>query len=129
MTSQRLQLYKCQVCGTIVQVLDGGSGNLVCCSIPMTLQRENHIDAQREPHQLVSRSDDRGLVVRVGDIPHPMEDSHFIEWIEVQARRGVYRQFLQPGQPPEACFDVAFGQSVEVRGYCSRHGLWKGAPS
>jgi len=124
MATERLQVYKCQVCGIIAEVLDGGAGGMSCCGQPMTLLRENTVDAAREKHVPVIEKTPEGVKVKVGSVPHPMEPKHFIEWIEVIAGGKAYRQFLQPGQPPEAVFEVA-DANVTAREYCNLHGLWK----
>ena len=119
-------IYKCELCGNIVEVLHEGEGTLVCCDQPMTLITENTTDAAQEKHVPVIEKSDRGYVVKVGSIPHPMEEKHYIEWIELIADGKVYRQFLEPGEAPEAEFCVAAAQ-VKAREYCNIHGLWKGS--
>jgi superoxide reductase len=96
--TKRLQVYKCEVCGIVAEVLDAGAGELVCCGEPMTLLEENIVDASREKHVPVVTKVEGGLRVAVGSVPHPMEAKHFIQWIEVLADGKAYRQFLQPGQ-------------------------------
>ena len=122
--TERLQVYKCELCGNIVEVLHGGGGELVCCGQPMKLLAENTVDASREKHVPVVEKIPGGLRVKVGAVPHPMEAKHFIEWIEVIADGKAYRQFLNPGQAPEAVFRVD-GKQISVREYCNVHGLWK----
>ncbi len=124
MTEQR-QIYKCRICGNIVEVLHSGKGELVCCGEPMILLRENSVDAAQEKHIPVVERMERGMKVKVGEVPHPMEDAHHIEWIELITGGGVYRQFLAPGDPPEASFDVP-AKKTAARAYCNLHGLWKG---
>ena len=124
MTAAR-QVYKCNVCGNIVEVLDIGEGELVCCDEPMQLQAENTVDAAREKHVPVIEKVDGGVKVKVGSVAHPMEDKHWIEWIEVIADGKSCRQFLEPGQAPEAVF-VITGEQITAREYCNLHGLWKG---
>jgi superoxide reductase len=123
--AKKLQIYKCAVCGNIVEVLHGGAGELVCCGQPMGLLEEKTADATTEKHVPVIENIDGGYKVKVGSVPHPMEEKHYIEWIELLADGGAYRQFLQPGMPPEAIFNVEAG-SVSAREYCNVHGLWKG---
>lgn len=120
---QQLQIYKCALCGNIVEVLHVGGGQLVCCGQPMKLFVENTVDASREKHIPVVEQTAAGIKVTVGSIPHPMDASHYIEWIELVADGQAYRQFLQPGQVAEAIFPVA-ASSVLVREYCNLHGLW-----
>jgi len=125
MATQKLQVYKCNVCGIIVEVLDGGAGELVCCGQPMRQMVENTVDAAKEKHVPVVEAIDGGVRVKVGSVPHPMEQKHYIEWIEVIAAGKAYRQFLQPGQKPEAEFKIKAGDVELVREYCNLHGLWK----
>ncbi len=122
--AEKLQIYKCEVCGNIVEVLHGGAGELVCCGKPMVLFTENTVDAAKEKHVPVVEKIDGGIKVKVGDVAHPMEEKHFIEWIEVISGGKAYRKFLEPGSAPEAEFCVS-GDDVTVREYCNIHGLWK----
>lgn len=124
MATQRLQIYKCEVCGNIVEVLHEGKGQLVCCGQPMKLYEENTVDAAVEKHVPVVEKIDGGYKVKVGSIPHPMEEAHYIEWIELIADGKAYRQFLAPGQAPEAVFMIEAAE-VTAREYCNLHGLWK----
>ena len=123
--AEKLDIYKCNVCGIIVEALHGGSGELVCCGEPMETLEENTVDAAREKHVPVVEKINSGFKVKVGDVPHPMEEKHFIEWIELLADGKAYRQFLNPGQAPEAIFNVQAG-SATAREHCNLHGLWKG---
>jgi superoxide reductase len=120
----KLEIYKCDVCGNIVEVLHGGQGTLVCCGQDMTLQVENTVDAAKEKHVPVIQKVDGGYKVLIGTVPHPMEEKHYIEWIELIADGTAYRQFLNPGDTPEAVFKVDAAQ-VSAREYCNLHGLWK----
>lgn len=122
--SKRLEIYKCLVCGNIVEVLHEGNGELVCCDQPMTLMTENTVDASQEKHVPVIEQIDGGFRVKIGSVAHPMEEKHYIEWIELIADGKAYRQFLKPGVPPEAVFRVEATQ-VSAREYCNLHGLWK----
>ncbi len=122
--AERLQVYKCQVCGNIVEVLHGGKGELVCCNQPMKLMVEGEVDAGKEKHVPVIEKTADGIKVKVGSVAHPMEEKHYIEWIEVIADGKAYRQFLSPGQAPEAIFKIDAGK-VTAREYCNLHGLWK----
>ncbi len=124
--AKRLEVYRCEVCGNIVEVLQGGNGQLVCCGKPMKLLVENTTDAAREKHVPVIEKVAGGYKVKVGSVPHPMEEKHYIEWVELVAGDKSYRQFLSPGQQPEAFFSVEATQ-VFAREYCNLHGLWKGA--
>ncbi len=122
--AKQLEIYKCELCGNIVEVLHGGDGELVCCDQPMKLIQENTVDASREKHVPVIEKTPTGIKVKVGSVPHPMEEKHYIEWIELIADGKAYRQFLKPGQAPEATFNVTAGQ-LTAREYCNIHGLWK----
>ena len=123
--AKRLEVYKCEVCGNIIEVLHGGKGELVCCGKPMNLIKENTVDAAKEKHVPVTEKVEGGVKVKVGDVAHPMEEKHFIEWIEIIADGKAYRQFLDPGQAPEALFSMEAGE-ISARAYCNIHGLWKG---
>ena len=122
--AERLQVYKCAKCGNIVEVLHAGVGELVCCGGPMKLFVENTVDAAKEKHVPVIEKLASGFKVRVGAVTHPMEEKHYIEWIELIADDRVYRRYLKPGQPPEAVFEIT-AQRVYAREYCNLHGLWK----
>lgn len=123
--AEKLQIYKCEHCGNIIEVLHGGKGELVCCGKPMTLQKENTVDAAQEKHVPVREKIARGIKVKVGEVAHPMEEKHYIEWIEVIAGGKAYLQFLNPGEAPEATFAIDTDQ-VTARAYCNLHGNWKG---
>ncbi|HEY3278253.1 MAG TPA: desulfoferrodoxin [Syntrophorhabdaceae bacterium] len=122
--AERLEVYKCEVCGNIVEVLHGGAGQLVCCNQPMMALKENTVDASLEKHVPVIEATADGFKVKVGAIAHPMEEAHHIEWIELIADSKAYRQFLPPGAAPEAFFAVK-AEKVTAREYCNLHGLWK----
>jgi superoxide reductase len=123
--AERSEVYKCELCGNIVQVLHGGAGELVCCGQAMTCLKENTVDAAKEKHVPVVEKVDGGVKVKVGDVAHPMEEKHYIEWIEVIADGSSYFQFLNAGDAPEAVFNLA-AADVTARAYCNLHGLWKG---
>jgi superoxide reductase len=122
--AKRLEVYKCDLCGNIVEVLHGGQGTLVCCGQDMILQVENTVDAAKEKHVPVIEKIDGGYKVSVGSVAHPMEEKHYIEWIELIAGDIAYRQFLKPGDAPEAVFMVDAAE-VSAREFCNLHGLWK----
>ncbi|OEU83603.1 MAG: desulfoferrodoxin [Desulfobacterales bacterium S5133MH4] len=122
--TEKLQVYKCEVCGNIVEVLHAGKGELVCCKQPMKLIVENTVDAAKEKHVPVVEKTAEGIKVKVGSVAHPMEEKHYIEWIEIIADGKAYRQFLEPGDAPEATFKIA-AEQLTVREYCNLHGLWK----
>jgi len=122
--AEKMEIYKCEACGNIIEVLHGGKGELVCCGQPMKLFKENTVDAAKEKHVPVVEKNADGVTVKVGEVAHPMEEKHHIEWIEIIADGSVYRQFLKPGDAPEATFNVTADQ-VTAREYCTLHGLWK----
>ncbi len=121
--AKQLEIYKCDLCGNIVEVFQGGQGELVCCGQPMNLQTENTVDAAKEKHVPVIEKAEGGFKVKIGEVPHPMEEKHYIQWIEVVADGKVYTRFLKPGDAPEAffCIDAA---DVKAREYCNIHGHW-----
>ncbi|MEJ5357227.1 MAG: desulfoferrodoxin [Desulfobacterales bacterium] len=119
-----LEIYKCDVCGNIVEVVHGGKGELVCCGQPMKRFTENTVDASKEKHVPVIEKTADGYKVKVGSVAHPMEEKHWIEWIELIVDGKVYRQHLKPGQAPEAVFCIQAAR-VSAREYCNLHGLWK----
>jgi superoxide reductase len=123
--TKRLQIYKCEVCGNIVEVLHERVGELVCCGQPMKLYEENTVDAAKEKHVPVIERIDGGFKVKVGSTPHPMEEKHYIEWIEVIADGKAYREFLKPADEPQATFNISANEVV-AREYCNLHGLWRG---
>jgi len=122
--AKRLEVYKCGVCGNIIEVLHAGKGNLVCCGQPMNLLVENTVDAAKEKHVPVIEKIDGGVKVKVGEVAHPMEEKHWIQWVDIIADGKTYRQYLNPGQVPEAIFNVTADQ-ITAREYCNIHGLWK----
>ena len=123
--AKNLEIYKCEACGNIVEVIHGGGGELVCCGESMILMKENTVDAAKEKHVPVIEKVEGGFKVKVGSVAHPMEAKHFIQWIELQANGKSYFQFLKPGDVPEAVFNVT-AETVTAREYCNLHGLWKG---
>lgn len=122
--AERLEIYKCELCGNIVEVLHGGAGELVCCGQAMALLTENTVDAAKEKHVPVIEKVDGGVKVKVGEVAHPMEEKHLIEWIQIIADGTSYRKFLNPSEAPEAVFKVEANQ-VAAREFCNLHGLWK----
>ncbi len=118
------QIYKCNVCGNIVEVVHNGDGELVCCGQPMNLQVEKtEEEGLEEKHVPVIEKTDTGVKVSIGSVPHPMEEEHFIEWIELITENGAIRKFLNAGDEPEAEFEVG-GENFSARIYCNVHGLW-----
>jgi len=122
--TKRFEIYKCNVCGNIVEVLHEGVGELVCCGQPMDLLKENTTDAAQEKHVPVIEKTAKGFLVKIGSVPHPMEEKHFIEWIELLADGKAYRTFLNPGDKPEAEFTIK-ADKAEAREFCNLHGMWK----
>ena len=118
------EVYKCSVCGNIVEVLFVGGGELVCCGKPMDLMQEKTDDEGQEKHVPVVEKTENGIKVKVGSVPHPMEAEHLIQWIELVADGVSYKRFLKSGQAPEAEFALS-AESVFARAYCNVHGLWK----
>jgi superoxide reductase len=123
--TNRLEIYKCEVCGNMVEMIHTGQGSLVCCGQPMKLMKENSVDAATEKHVPVIEKVDNGYKVTVGSVAHPMEEKHYIEWIELVAGDQAYRQFLNPGDAPEAFF-CTDAENVTAREFCNLHGVWKG---
>ncbi len=121
--AKRNEVYKCSICGLIVSAMHSGAGSLVCCGKNMDLVKENTVDAATEKHVPVVEVGDGTITVKVGDVAHPMEDKHYIEWIEILADDKVYRKYLSPGDAPEAVFNVT-ATDVTVREYCNLHGHW-----
>jgi len=126
MTDEK-QVYRCNICGNMVEVVHIGTGKLVCDGQPMQLLEEKTGDLGPEKHIPVILKTENGIKVKVGDIAHPMEDNHCIEWIEIIAKDKVYRKVLKPGEKPEAEFDIPVEDidEVQAREYCSIHSLWK----
>ncbi|MGB9856762.1 MAG: desulfoferrodoxin [Dictyoglomaceae bacterium] len=123
--TKRLQIYKCEICGNIVEVLHEGIGQLVCCNQPMKLLEEKIEEQGKEKHLPVIERSNRGVLVKVGSVSHPMEDAHYIEWIEVETKESlILRKFLKPGDKPEAEFEVKMENLSIVREHCNIHGLW-----
>jgi len=119
-----MQVYRCEKCGNIVEVLHAGGGELVCCGQPMTRLKENTTDAAKEKHVPVVEKTADGWRVTVGAVAHPMEEKHYIQWIELIADGTCLRAWLKPGDKPEAEFRVK-ATHVTAREYCNLHGLWK----
>jgi superoxide reductase len=122
--TKKYQVYKCNVCGNIVEVLDAGNGELVCCGKPMNLLDEKTADKSTEKHVPVIEKTSSGYKVTVGSTLHPMEEKHYIEWIELTADGIRYKKFLKPGEAPSAEFSLS-ASTVSAREYCNVHGLWK----
>ena len=122
--TKRLEVYKCEVCGNIISIVIARNGTLVCCDEPMKLMVENTVDAALEKHVPVLEKTADGYIVKVGQVLHPMEEKHWIQWIELITDNGVCRRWLSPGDKPEAFFKTD-AQPLYVREYCNLHGFWK----
>lgn len=122
--TKRSEVYQCGLCGNIVEVLHQAAGKLVCCGQAMNLLEENTKDAATEKHVPVITKIEGGYKVTVGEVLHPMQPEHFIEWIELIAGDEIQRKYLKPGDTPEAIF---YTQATEVfaREFCNLHGNWK----
>jgi len=122
--AERYDVRKCELCGNIVEVMHASGGQISCCGQEMTLLAENSVDAAKEKHVPVKSSEGGSVKVAVGEVAHPMEDSHYIEWIEIIDGDKVSRSYLKPGEAPEATFASA-SSGVTARAYCNLHGHWK----
>lgn len=119
------EVYKCLICGNVVEVLHSGAGTLVCCGQEMRIMDENSFEeVSLEKHLPVIKKNKEGVIVCVGEIEHPMEEKHFIEWIEIITKKGTGKKFLKAGENPEAKFPVR-SEIISARAYCNLHGLWK----
>lgn len=123
MTQQR-EVYLCNQCGNVAEVLHAASGTITCCGQPMTVAEESAKDASKEKHVPVVARSGGEATVTVGSVPHPMAEEHYVEWIEIAQGDAVTRRFLKPGSVPQATFEIAQGP-VTARAYCNLHGLWK----
>lgn len=121
--AEKLGVYRCEKCGNIVEVLHGEDPSMSCCGQEMTLLVPNSVDAAREKHVPVVEKIEGGYLVKVGSVAHPMEEKHYIEWVELNADGMVLRKFLKPGDTPEARFMVD-ADTVTAREYCNLHGFW-----
>lgn len=122
--AKQKQIFKCNVCGHIIEVLREGVGELVCCNQPMELKAEKNQDEGKEKHVPIIEKTDNGYKIKIGSIPHPMLPEHYIEWIEITANGKSYKKFLTPGEAPEAEFCVET-EKISARAYCNVHGLWQ----
>lgn len=121
------EVYKCNVCGNIVEMVHEGAGQLVCCGQPMQLMKENTTDAAKEKHVPVIGKNGNEIKVKVGSVEHPMLTEHYIEWIELLVNNKSCKKFLKPGEIPEAVFrpNLISSDKIIARAYCNLHGLWK----
>jgi len=123
--ANRSEIYVCELCGNIIEVLEGAGGTLVCCGQDMTLQKENTVNAAQEKHVPVVTISGTTATVQVGSTAHPMEAQHSIVWIELQQGNKIHRVYLKPGDAPQAVFAIETGAPVLARAHCNLHGLWK----
>lgn len=123
--AKQLEIYKCELCGNIVEMVHGGAGAIVCCGEKMKKMEEQTADFANEKHVPVVEKTENGIKVIVGSTAHPMAEDHYIEWIEVINGSWINRKQLQPGDKPEAEFYVPYSEDLIVREYCNKHGLWK----
>ena len=124
MRTQRNNIYKCHLCGQVLEVLSGGMPP-VCCGEPMTLQAPNTMDAAVEKHVPVISIQDSGVLVKIGTEPHPMTEEHYIEWVEIINGCYTNRYYFKPGDLPQVAFYVPMQPNLIVRAYCNKHGLWQ----
>ncbi len=122
--TKMLEVYKCELCGNITMVVSPAAGTLVCCGQPMTKQEERTQDAGKEKHVPVVEKTAENITVKLGSVPHPMEEKHYIQWIEVISGDRLMVQGLKAGQAAEAKFPAVF-ESGKARAYCNIHGLWQ----
>jgi len=121
--TEKNEVYKCEICGNIVEVVHNSVGVLVCCGQNMTLMKENIVDAAQEKHVPVIEKTAKETIIKIGSEEHPMTEEHHIEWIEAIASNKVLRKYLSPGEKPEMIIcDV---EITNARAYCNLHGLWK----
>ncbi|GAB6054847.1 desulfoferrodoxin [Methanobacterium alkalithermotolerans] len=120
------EIYRCNVCGNIVEMVHAGVGELICCGQPMELLIERQTDVGPEKHIPIIENTKKGIKVKVGEVPHPMEENHYIEWVELIIDGKTYREFLEPGDDPEVEFNLNISEDsdLKVREYCNIHGLW-----
>jgi superoxide reductase len=120
------EIYRCNVCGNIVEMVHAGVGELICCGQPMELLIERQTDVGPEKHIPIIEKTKKGIKVKVGEVPHPMEENHYIEWVELIIDGKTYREFLEPGDDPEVEFNLNISEDsdLKVREYCNIHGLW-----
>lgn len=122
----KMGIYKCKICGNVVEVFIEGAGDLVCCGEEMVLMDEKNREGAGEKHLPVIETDGEKVIVKVGSVPHPMEATHWIQFIEVVSKDGyILRKELNPGDKPEAIFNIKESDISYVREFCNLHGLWK----
>jgi superoxide reductase len=122
--NMKVRFFRCKKCGNLVELINDGGGELICCGEPMQELKGNTTDAATEKHVPVVEKSGNSVVVKVGSVAHPMTPDHWIQWIVVVTKNEVLRKVLDPSDKPEAKFDCV-GQPVTVYEYCNLHGLWK----
>lgn len=121
-----MKFYICRHCGNIIAKVKDSGVPVVCCGEKMTELIPDAIDAAVEKHVPVIEVEGNKVVVKIGSVPHPMVEAHYIEWVALQTTSGNQRKALKPGEKPEACFSVCEGDKVVAAyAYCNLHGLWK----
>ena len=118
------EVFHCDICGNVVEVEFGGKGQLVCCGKPMKLMKANTVDAATEKHVPVIEMQNGGVLVKVGSVDHPMEDKHYIVYVEICADGIIMRKYLKPGNSPEVFFKTD-AKNIQAWEYCNLHGLWR----
>ena len=122
--TERLEIYRCEICDNVVEMQHGGMGELICCGEEMKLYEANTVDAAVEKHVPVVEKAEGGVRVKVGSVPHPMTEEHYIEWVQVIEGERTCRKYLKPGDAPEAVL-CGEGPNLTARAYCNLHGLWQ----
>lgn len=118
--------YVCEHCGNMIAMVKDAGVPIMCCGQKMTQLIPGTTDAATEKHVPVYEVKDGKVFVKVGDVEHPMQDVHYIEWISIQTNKGNQRKVLSPNQKPEAAFALLEDETIEaVYAYCNLHGLWK----
>ena len=122
--AEKLEVYKCNICGNVVMVMNGGKGELVCCGKPMEKLEEQTADSAVEKHVPVVEEVENGVKVKVGSVPHPMSDEHYISWVQLVKENSFCVKFFNPGEEAEHTFPVKKDSIKKVREYCTIHKLW-----
>ena len=119
------KFYICPTCGNIVEMIHDSGVNPVCCGQKMTELIPNTVEASGEKHIPVVTVEGSVVTVNVGSVDHPMQDVHYIEWVEIVTENGSQRKALSPSEAPKAVFHLGEDKPVAVYAYCNLHGLWK----
>lgn len=119
------QFFRCKKCGKIIEIVNGGAPETVCCGTAMTELKANTTDAATEKHLPVIEINGDKVTVSVGSAVHPMESDHYIQWIAIETDKGIQRKALNPGEEPKAVFALAEEKLLAAYEYCNKHGLWK----